>query len=132
MKQMTRRSFIFGSSALAVVGRRGFALDEWVGGGRLLLVGTQTAATSKGIYAYSFEAATGELKALGLAVEADNPTFLTLAPNGKTVIVANELDTYEGKSSGAVSSYALDRASARLTKVSEVASRGGGTCHVAV
>jgi 6-phosphogluconolactonase len=71
------------------------------------------------------------LKALGLAAEADNPTFLAMAPNGRTVMVANELDAYRGRSGGAVSSYTLDRASARLTKVDEVASFGGGTCHVA-
>jgi len=131
LKRISRRGFIFGSAALSVVGRQGFALAEGVGGGRLLLVGTQTAATSKGIYAYSFGAATGELTALGLAAEADNPTFLALAPNGRTVLVANELDTYEGKSSGAVSTYSLDRAKARLTKISEVASMGAGPCHVA-
>ena len=130
--RITRRGFIFGSAAMSVVGRRGSAFTQGAGGGRLLLVGTQTAATSKGIYAYSFEAATGELKERGLAVEADNPTFLALAPNGKTVLVANELDSYEGKSSGAVSTYTLDRATVRLTKVNEVASLGGGTCHVAV
>jgi 6-phosphogluconolactonase len=130
LKQITRRGFIFGSAALSVVGRRGFALAEKPDG-RLLLVGTQTTATSKGIYAYSFEAATGELKALGLAAEADSPTFLALAPNGRTVVVANELDTYEGKKSGAVSTYALDRTNARLSKISEVASQGGGPCHVA-
>jgi 6-phosphogluconolactonase len=131
LKQITRRGFVFGSAALSVVEGRRFALAERFGGGRLLLVGTQTATTSKGIYAYSFEAATGELKALGLAAEADNPTFLALAPNGKTIIVANELDTYGVKSSGAVSSYALDRTHARLSKISEVASLGGGPCHVA-
>jgi 6-phosphogluconolactonase len=131
LKRINRLEFIFGSVASSVVGRQGFALAKGVGGGRLLLVGTQTAATSKGIYAYSFEAATGELKTLGLATEADNPTFLAMAPNGRTVVVANELDTYEGKSSGAVSTYALDRTKARLSKISEVASLGGGPCHVA-
>ena len=105
MKRITRRGFIFGSAALPVVGWPGFALAKEVAGGRLLLVGTQTSGTSKGIYAYSFETATGELKLVGLAAEADNPTFLALAPNRRTVLLANELDTYEGKSSGAVSSY---------------------------
>ncbi len=98
----------------------------------LLLVGTQTAGTSKGIYAYSFDSSTGELKQTGLAAAADNPTFLVLAPDGRTLIAANELDHYEGKNSGAVSSYTLDRTAAKLTKVNEVATGGGGTCHVAV
>ena len=98
----------------------------------LLLVGTQTAETSKGIYAYAFDSSTGELTQIGLAAEADNPTFLTLAPDKRTVFVANEVDHYDGKSSGAVSSYTLDRVRARLTKVNESATGGGGTCHVAV
>lgn len=131
MQRLTRRGFIFGSAAFSLAGRVGFSLAEGFGGGGLLLVGAQTSGTSKGIYSYSFEAASGELKALGLAAEADNPTFLALGPDGRTVIVANELDTYEGKSGGAVSSYTLDRANARLAKVNEVASLGGGPCHVA-
>jgi 6-phosphogluconolactonase len=131
VQRLTRRGFIFGSAAFSLAERVGFSLAEGFGGGGLLLVGTQTSGTSKGIYSYSFEATSGELKALGLATEADNPTFLALDPDGRTVLVANELDTYEGKSGGAVSSYALDRANARLTKVNEVASLGGGPCHVA-
>lgn len=100
--------------------------------GELLLVGTQTAETSKGIYAYTLDTASGELKQLGLATAADNPTFLTLGPDRETVFVANELDEYEGKSSGAVSSYRLDRQHAKLIKISESATGGAGTCHVAV
>jgi 6-phosphogluconolactonase len=131
LKQISRRGFIFGSAAFSVVGRGGFGLAQRVGGGRLLLVGTQTSGTSKGVYSYSFDPVTGELGARALAAEADNPTFLALAPNGRTVLVANELDTYEGKSGGTVSSYTLDPTNARLRKINEVASQGGGPCHVA-
>jgi len=132
LKQITRRGFIAGSAAWSLLGRSGFgAANLERSEQQLLLVGTQTSGTSKGIYAYTFGIKTGELKELGLAAQADNPTFLALAPNGRTVLVANELDTYEGKNSGAVSSYALDRTAARLTKINEVASLGGGTCHVA-
>ena len=129
MKRISRRGFIFGSATLSVAGQAGFPPAKGAGG--LLLVGTQTSGSSKGIYSYSFDPDRGELGVIGLAAEADNPTFLALSPNGRTVLVANELDNYEGKSSGAVSSYSLDRASGRLTKVNEVASMGGGPCHVA-
>ena len=132
LKQTTRREFLAGSAALAIAARSGLTQSPVPANGQFLLVGTQTAATSKGIYACSFDPATGELKSLGLAAEADNPTFLALAPNRKTLFVANELNHYEGNSSGAVSSYSLDRSAARLTKVNEVASHGGGTCHVSV
>jgi 6-phosphogluconolactonase len=130
LNRISRRGFILGSAAFSVAGRGGFALAKQSGGGRLLLVGTQTSGTSKGIYSYSFDPAAGELGTPGLAAEADNPTFLALAPNGRTVLVANELDNYEGAKSGAVSSYSLERGSARLVKMNEVASQGGGTCHV--
>jgi 6-phosphogluconolactonase len=131
LKRINRREFVFGSAAFSFVGGRGFTVAQGMGVGRLLLVGTQTSGTSKGIYSYSFDSAAGELRLLGLAAEAENPTFLALALNGRTVLVANELDTYEGKSSGAVSTYALDRSRARLSKFNEVASGGAGPCHVA-
>ena len=133
LSRITRRNFVFGSAAVSLVGGRGLgqAAARGSSGTRLLLVGTQTSGTSKGVYSYSFDPAAGDLKLLGLATETENPTFLALSPNRRTVLVANELDTYEGKSSGAVSTYSLDQAKARLTKISEVASGGGGTCHVA-
>jgi 6-phosphogluconolactonase len=132
VQQISRRGFLYGSAALSVATHTWFAQAAQLRGTELLLVGTQTAATSKGIYAYTLETETGDLKQIGLAAEVDNPTFLALAPNGRTVFVANELDQYEGKSSGAVSSYTLDRSNAKLTKINEVATGGGGTCHVAV
>ena len=93
LKRISRRGFIFGSAAFSAVGRGGFGLRQGSGAGRLVLVGTQTSGSSKGVYSYSFDPDSGELRGLGLAAEADNPTFLALAPNGRTVLVANELDT---------------------------------------
>jgi 6-phosphogluconolactonase len=131
VKRITRRGFMYSSAALAVAAKPWFA-EAKSANEHLLLVGTQTSGTSKGVYAYSFDAKKGVLTQIGLAAEADMPTFLTISPDGKTVIVANELDTYQGAPGGGVSSYTLDRAAARLTKVNEVASRGAATCHVAV
>ena len=128
LRQITRRGFVFGSAAFSVAGRAGFAAAK---DGARLLVGTQTSGTSKGIYAYSFAPSTGDLTSVGLAAEADNPTFLTLGPDGKTVLVANEVDKFDDKASGAVSTFTLDRTKTRLSKVNQVASGGGGTCHVA-
>jgi 6-phosphogluconolactonase len=132
VRQISRRGFIYGSAALSVATRPWFAHAQRHSGSGLLLVGTQTAGTSKGIYAYTFDPATGDLKQIGLAAEANNPTFLALSPRGDMVFVANELDYYEGKGGGAVSSYALNKKDAKLVKIDEVATLGGGTCHVAV
>lgn len=132
MQRISRRRFVQGSALLSVGAHRWFAAAQSLDKKALLLVGTQTSDTSKGIYAYDFDTTTGELTQIGLAAESDNPTFLTLAPDGKSVFVANEIDHFEGKNSGAVSSFTLDRKNAKLVKVNEVASLGGGTCHVAI
>ncbi len=132
MTKISRRGFLQGSAAATALGATPLAMLAQQTGERLLFVGTQTAKTSKGIYAYHFDPATGELTQRGLAVEADSPTFLALSPDRKTLFAANELDEYEGKPSGAVSSFAIDRKAEKLTKLSEVSAGGPGTCHVSV
>jgi 6-phosphogluconolactonase len=132
MQKFSRRTFAQNASAVSIAAHPLLAAAQKLSSQRLLLVGTQTAATSKGIYAYNFDSSAGELKQIALATEADNPTFLALAPDGKIVYAANELDQFEGKKSGAVSSFTLDRAKAKLTMINKVASRADGTCHVSV
>jgi 6-phosphogluconolactonase len=132
MQKISRRVFVKSSAVLSLGAHSWFAAAKSLDTKALLLVGTQTTGTSKGIYAYHFDDLTGELVQIGLAAESDNPTFLALAPDGERVFVANEVDHYEGKDSGAVSSFTLDRKSAKLTRVNEVPSLGGGPCHVAV
>jgi 6-phosphogluconolactonase len=93
MQGITRRSFLGGASALALGTHpwSGFASD--LVREQLLLVGTQTAepSTSKGIYGYRFNAEKGELTQIGLAVEAENPTFLALGPRERFVYAVNEV-----------------------------------------
>ncbi|WP_255460565.1 lactonase family protein [Edaphobacter albus] len=130
MAKITRRGFLQGSSAVALSAHPWAALAQPKE--RLVFIGTSTGKGSKGIYAYKFNTVTGELTQTGLAVEADNPTFLALSPNGKILFAANELMRFEGKRSGAVSSFLVDRKAGKLTPINEVSAGGGGTCHVAV
>ncbi len=127
MRKISRRSFIQSSAAATLAAQPLFALAKGLESKKLLLVGTQTSGTSKGIYSYAFDSATGELTQIGLAAATDNPTFLALAPNGKTLFAANELDAV-----GAVTSFTVDRKASKLTKINEQSAKGGGTCHVSV
>jgi 6-phosphogluconolactonase len=120
--QITRRQFLY-TSAATFAARRTLAEPST----HLLFVGTQTSGTSKGIYAYSFQ--NGELSQQRLAAEADNPTFLALSPNRRVLLAANEINTYQDKPSGAVTTFTLTNNS--LTKINEVPSQGPGPCHVA-
>ena len=132
MTVISRRKFVLGSASLLAATHRMKALAAGSDVGELLLIGTQTSGTSKGIYAYQFDAATGELKQLGLAAETSMPTFLALAPGGRNVFAVNEVEEFQGKKSGGVSSFVLDRKTEKLTAVNQVLSRGTGPCHIAV
>ncbi|HYA97986.1 MAG TPA: lactonase family protein [Methylomirabilota bacterium] len=100
----------------------------------LVYVGTYTEpqSTSKGIYAYRFDAGSGELTALGLAAEATNPSFVAVHPNRRFLYAVNEVGNYKGPNSGGVSAFAIDAATGKLTFLNEVASRGADPCYITV
>jgi 6-phosphogluconolactonase len=101
----------------------------------IMYVGTYTKAPSKGIYAYRFQGATGEvtpLGAAGLAAETENPSFLAVHPNQRFLYAVNEVSRFEGKDAGSVSAFAIDRATGTLTLLNRVSSRGGGPCHLSL
>lgn len=131
MNTITRRAFLTSSAATTLALHPALSSAQHPITGKLLLVGTQTSGTSKGIYAYSFDSVTGELSKVGLAAATANPTFLVTAPDRKTIFAANEVEDFGGQKSGAVSSFSLNAASGTLTMVSQVASKGGSPCHVA-
>src|SRR5579864_9427260 len=100
----------------------------------LFYVGTYTedGSKSKGIYAYRFDAETGQITSLGLAAETTNPSFVALHPNGRFLYAVNEVQNYNGPNSGGVSAFSIDRATGKLTFLNEVASRGADPCYITV
>jgi 6-phosphogluconolactonase len=104
---------------------------------RLVYVGTYTADTnqnsqSKGIYAYRFDDAAGRLTSVGLAAATPSPSFVIGSADGRFLFVVNELQTYEGASSGSVTSFSVDKTTGMLTQLSVQATRGNGPCHLAL
>jgi 6-phosphogluconolactonase len=100
----------------------------------LVYVGTYTeeGTKSKGIYAFRYDAATGQLTPLGLAAETTNPSFVAVHPSGKFLYAVNEVGNYKGPNSGGVSAFAIDRASGKLTFLNELPSRGADPCYITV
>lgn len=98
----------------------------------LLFVGTYTEKESKGIYAYRLDMASGQLTSLGLAAETINPSFLAVNPSRRFLYAVNEVPNYKGQASGAVSAFAIDRQTGRLSLLNEVASRGADPCYIAL
>jgi 6-phosphogluconolactonase len=99
----------------------------------IVYVGTYTTKqASKGIYAFDFDAASGQLKELGLAAESVDPSFLAIHPNGKYLYAVNETSEFAGQKGGAVSAFAIDRSTSKLKLLNQVASGGAGPCHISL
>ena len=99
----------------------------------LAFIGTYTTKTdSKGIYSFRFDTATGQLTSIGLAAPTQDPSFLAVAANEKYLYAVNELPTFDGKSSGAVTSYSIDHKSGQLTQLNQVPSGGADPCYVSL
>jgi 6-phosphogluconolactonase len=95
-------------------------------------VGTYTDAVSRGIYRVTLDPATGAFGTPVLAGETQNPSFLTLHPNGRVLYAVNEVDGFGGRPTGAVSAFAIDGASGTLSLLNQQSSEGGGPCHLSV
>src|SRR6266852_7651511 len=92
----------------------------------LVYVGTYTTKTeSKGIYAFQFDAATGEMTAPALAAESPDPSFVAVHPDGKYLYAVNEA----GKNS-MVSAFAIDEASGKLTLLNQLPALGKDPCYI--
>lgn len=133
---MSRLTFAKASCAalvlLLLASSRGVAHEAHPKTSYLVYVGTYTGPTSKGIYAYRFDTATGQTTSLGLVAETVNPSFLAVDPNRRFLYAANEIADYRGEKSGGVSAFAIDHKSGKLVFLNEVSSRGAGPCYVSL
>ncbi len=82
----------------------------------------------KGIYAYRFDSGSGTMTEIGVAAEVTNPSFIAIHPNNKYLYAVTEA----GGGEGAVSAFAIDHETAKLTLLNQVASVGSGPCHLNV
>jgi 6-phosphogluconolactonase len=96
----------------------------------LVYVGTYTDHVSKGVYAYRFDARTGQSTTLGLAAESVEPVFFTVDRSGHFLYAVNEIGTYEGQPTGAVSAFAIDSGTGKLSLLNQVSSRDVGPAHI--
>lgn len=96
-------------------------------------VGTYTGdKKSKGIYQFDFDSETGKLTPQGLAAEAVDPSFLAIHPSQKYLYAVSEVGTYQGKPSGAVLGFAIDKDSGKLSPINAQSSEGAAPCHLVV
>ena len=95
-------------------------------GDYIVYVGSYTDApsTSKGIYAWRFQPASGRVTSLGLVAETVNPAYVCATPDGRFLYATN-WQTAEAANGDTVSAYAIDKKTGSLTLLNK-ASAGGG------
>jgi 6-phosphogluconolactonase len=120
------------SLTLAVALAASIAGRAFVQASRLVFIGTYTDATTKGIYAFRFDDRTGALSPVGLVAETPSPSFLAMSSSGRFLFAVNEIGTFKGEKSGSVTSFAVDRATGKLTETSVQPTRGAAPCHLAL
>jgi 6-phosphogluconolactonase len=128
----SRRDFL-AASAIGLIGLARGSRDEAPMDGDLLYVGTYTEGTrSLGIYLVRMDRHTGQLRQVGSVDAGPNPSFLAIHPNRRVLYAVNELERYQGRPTGAVSAFAIERETGALTRLNEQPSEGGAPCFVSV
>ncbi len=93
-------------------------------------IGTYTHGESEGIYVYRLDGASGELEYSSKIIGVENPSFLEIHPSGRYLYTVNELNEFEGKSSGAVTAFYIHKETGELSFLNQRASGGGAPCHL--
>ncbi|MBC7565754.1 MAG: lactonase family protein [Pedobacter sp.] len=91
-----------------------------------LLIGTYTnSGKSEGIYVYNFNDLNGEFKAKSIAKGIENPSFINLSPDQKSLYAVNE-----SGAASTVSALSFDSASGELLFLNKKSSEGKDPCYV--
>lgn len=93
-----------------------------------LLVGTYTNKKSEGIYIYSFNKATGEVKYEHTIKGVSNPSYLAISSNNNFIYSVEENSGQPGK----VSAFAFNRQTGAATFLNSRSSGSEGPCYVSV
>lgn len=88
------------------------------------------APDGNGILAYDWDSSTGELFPAGVAATVPMIDWLVLSPCGNYLYAAAELESFEGKPTGAVASFALK--DGKLVQLSARNSAAAGTCQLSL
>src|SRR5256714_1809556 len=142
---VSRREFLWGGAAFGLAARvvgpfRGQVSQAAPRGPVLGYVGCYSSPAGPegavgrgaGIYLFEMNPETGALTQRDVFRTDANPSWLAFDPSRTHLYSANEISNYEGKNSGSVSAWAIERATGKLTLLNTVSSEGAGPAHVSV
>jgi len=86
----------------------------------------------EGIYVLRLDRESGALEAVDKTTGVANPSYLAFDATRRFLYAVNELKTYEGAPTGAVSAFAVDPTSGSLRLLNRRPTHGTDPCHVVV
>lgn len=96
-----------------------------------LYIGTYTDTESKGIYSAVLDTVNGQLSALKLEAEIENPSYLAFSADKKHLYAVQETQHYQETKSGALSAFSISN-DGSLSLLNTVSTGGAHPCHIAV
>lgn len=131
--KLTRRRFLqavgWSTLALPLLSLKGVSQSRRAAE-QTLYVGTYTSGKSEGIYIYRLDMSTGAIRHFRTVKNVTDPSYLTIDRKKQFLYVVNEVSRFDGKPSGAVSSFSIDQKNGDLTYLNQKASEGGSPCYV--
>lgn len=94
-------------------------------------VGTYTSGASQGIYSFEFDDSSGTAGPVRLVARTDNPSFVAIHGSGRFLYAVNEVNEFDGQSSGAVSAFEIGQ-DGGLSFINQMATGGAAPCHLVV
>jgi len=131
--KLTRRKFlqaaVSSTFAFQLSGPRGLIQSRRTAD-QTLYVGTYTSGKSEGIYVYHLNTSTGELRHFKTLKNVADPSYLTIDRRNQFLYAVNEVSQFEGRPSGAISSFSIDTKHGDLKYLNQKASEGGSPCYL--
>lgn len=87
-------------------------------------------STSKGIYAWRFDTASGAITPMGLVAETPNPAYVCTSPNSRHLYTGNWQDKGAPDGDPFVDAYAIDGKTGKLTFLNKASAGGEDTNQV--
>ncbi|CAN5560220.1 lactonase family protein [soil metagenome] len=101
-------------------------------GGILIYIGTYTQGKSEGIYLAELNPKSGALKQVGVTKNIENPSYLTIDPSQKFLYSVSEVSELNGKPTGGVSAFTLDKKTGTLKEINQQSSHGKSPCYISM
>src|SRR5689334_8818229 len=86
----------------------------------------------EGIEIFRLNRSSGDLTLVDSVRPVENPAFLTVDATNRFLYAVNSSPSIDGRPGGAVSSFAIDRATGGLTFLNRQPTEGPGPCHLSV